>query len=74
MTDLLERTETIVEVTDTGDHDRFSHYFRKTDIEKAFFEGSQIQALCGKVDVPTKDFTKYPVCPQCKEKLESIPE
>lgn len=72
--DLLERTETIVEVTDTGDHDRFSHYFRKLDLEKAFFEGSPIKALCGKVDIPTRDFTKFPVCPDCKEIFEGIPQ
>ena len=74
MSDLLERTELDVQATDEGDHDRFSHYFHKKDLTKAFFEGSPIQALCGKVDVPTRDFTKFPVCPDCKDRLEEIPQ
>jgi len=67
VTDLLEDTETIIEVTEDGDHDRFSHYFRKADLDLAFFEGQAIQAVCGKVDVPTRDFSKFPVCPECLE-------
>lgn len=69
MSTLLEDTiiEETVEVTDDGDHDRFAHYFKKADLDKAFFEGTPIKALCGKKDVPTRDFQKYPVCPTCKE-------
>lgn len=74
MTDLLEHTDTVIEVSEDGDHDRFSHYYHKLDIERAFFEGSAIQALCGKVDIPTRDFSKYKVCPMCKEIIEEIPE
>lgn len=58
---------------DSGDHDRFAHYFKKSDLELAFFEGRTIRALCGKQDCPTRDFTKYPVCPACKEVFESLP-
>ena len=58
---------------DAGDHDRFAHYFKKADLEAAFFEGKTITALCGKKDCPTRDFTKYPVCPTCKETFESLP-
>lgn len=72
-TSFAERTDTILEITDTGDHDRFAHYFSRADLELAFFEGKTITALCGKKDCPTRDFTKYPVCPQCKEIFESLP-
>jgi hypothetical protein len=58
--------------TDEGDHDRFAHYFKKSDLEAAFFDGTEITALCGKKDVPTRDFTKFPVCESCKDVFETI--
>jgi len=74
MTDTLmdERTEQEVRLTDDGDHDRFAHYFRKEDLDKAFFDGQKIVALCGRVEVPTRDFTKYPICETCKEIYETL--
>lgn len=70
--DVLERTD--LKPTDTGDHDRFAHYYSKRDLEQATFDGVEITALCGKKDVPTRDFTKYPTCRTCQEVLDGIPE
>lgn len=73
MSTLLEEdVDTTIQTTDDGDHERFAHYFRKSDLDKAFFEGAKITALCGKQDTPTRDFTKYPVCPDCKEIFEGM--
>ena len=72
MSDVLEKTDTVP--TDAGDHDLFSHYARKTDIERAVFDGVSIVALCGKKWRPSRDFTRYPVCGTCKDILEGIPE
>ncbi|MCZ4066463.1 DUF3039 domain-containing protein [Microbacterium sp. H37-C3] len=55
-----------------GDHDLFSHYARKTDIERSMFEGVDITALCGKQWRPSRDFTKFPVCPTCKDIYEGM--
>ncbi len=52
---------------DDGDHDRFSHYCKKADIVRAHVTGEAITALCGKKWVPTRDPSRYPVCPTCKE-------
>lgn len=71
-TDVLDRPK--VDVTGTGDHDRFAHYFRKSDIEAAYIEGAEITALCGKKDVPTRDFTQFPVCKTCEEIVNGFPE
>lgn len=71
-TDTIEKPDTVT--TDAGDHDRFSHYARKKDIERSMFEGVEITALCGKQWRPSRDFTKYPVCGTCREILEGIPE
>ena len=50
-----------------GDHDRFSHYVSKEDAMKAYIEGVQVIALCGKKWVPSRDPEKFPICPTCKE-------
>lgn len=68
--DLLERTD--LKTTDTGDHDLFAHYCRKVDIERSMFEGVEIQALCGKMWRPSRDFASFPVCPECKEVYETM--
>ena len=54
-------------ILDDGDHDRFAHYVRKSELMKGYVEGQAITALCGKKWVPTRDPERYPVCPTCKE-------
>jgi Protein of unknown function (DUF3039) len=54
--------------TDDGDHDRFAHYCRKSDITRALVTGEAIVALCGKKWVPTRDPSGYPICPTCAER------
>ena len=54
--------------TDGGDHDRFAHFCRKEDVARAYVTGGAIVALCGKTWVPTRDPTRYPVCPTCLER------
>jgi hypothetical protein len=53
-----------------GDNERFSHYARKDDITRAYIEGTPIVALCGKVWVPNRDPSKFPLCPECKRLFE----
>ena len=64
-------TETVIEPTlDDGDHDRFSHFARKSDIVESAVTGRPIVALCGKVWVPGRNPDRFPVCPTCKEIYE----
>jgi hypothetical protein len=74
MTGVLELVDTTASRAGDDDHELFSHYARKIDIERSMFEGVDIVALCGKKWRPSRDFTKYPVCPTCKEILSGIPE
>lgn len=71
---LLEHEDThtsmSVEYSEPGDEDRFSHYVRKVDIERAVFDGIPCVALCGKKWLPQRDYTKFPVCPECKQIFE----
>lgn len=69
-TDLDERTDSLT--TEEGDHDRFSHYVNKNAILPSTIEGTPLQALCGKVWIPSRDPKRYPVCPECKEIYEGF--
>ena len=73
-TDVLldERTRPVP--TEAGDHERFAHYVRKDKIVESAVEGTPVVALCGKVWVPSRDPGRFPVCPECKEIYESLPE
>lgn len=70
---LEERTSTEYRL-DEGDHERFSHYAPKDKVMEAMIEGIPIRALCGKVWIPSRDPKRFPVCPECKEIYESMPE
>jgi hypothetical protein len=59
------------EHTDDGDHDRFAHYAKKDAIARAYVTGEPIVALCGKKWVPSRDPSRYPICPTCKELKEA---
>lgn len=37
---------------------------------EAFVLGTTVYTLCGKVITPSRDATKFPVCPECKEMYE----
>ncbi|HEY2286074.1 MAG TPA: DUF3039 domain-containing protein [Streptosporangiaceae bacterium] len=57
-----------------GDHERFAHYVDKDKIVDSAVLGTAVVALCGKVWVPSRDPKKFPVCPECKEIYEGMPE
>lgn len=70
-TGLLEREETR-EQAEPGDHERFAHYVRKEKIMQSALSGKPVIALCGKVWVPGRDPSKFPVCPTCKEIYDGL--
>jgi hypothetical protein len=56
-----------------GDHERFAHYVLKRQQVDSMVTGTPIMALCGKLWVPSRDPSKYPLCPTCKEIADSLP-
>lgn len=50
-----------------GDHDRFTHYVAKRQLERAKRKGTAVTALCGKRWKPDGDPSRYPMCPTCSE-------
>lgn len=71
-TALLEREETIPELSEPGDHERFAHYVRKEKIVESAVTGDPVTALCGKVWVPGRDPKRFPVCPVCQEIYDGL--
>ncbi len=81
-TSIVVTTNTVL---DEEDHERFTHivlegYTPKdgefVPLENSVVDGmvnaTPVRALCGKVWVPGRDPSKYPVCPTCKEIAESL--
>ena len=71
-TAVLEREETVPQLQEPGDHERFSHYVRKEKILESALSGEPVTALCGKVWTPGRDPKKFPVCPECKEVYDGL--
>ncbi len=63
------RTDERTSTGEPGDHDRFAHYVwgknPKSMVTESMVTGVPIKALCGKRWVPSRDGSKYPVCPDC---------
>ena len=70
-TGLLERTE-VEQEKSPGDGDRFAHFVRRDKADSSMVTGQPVVALCGKVWIPTRDASQYPVCPTCKELRDSM--
>lgn len=70
-TSTLERTETRHR-TAPGDNERYAHYVPKEKILASAMSGEPVVALCGKIWLPQRDPSRYPVCPVCKEIYASM--
>lgn len=70
-TSTLERTETRHEVQ-PGDNERYAHYVPKDKILSSAMSGEPVIALCGKIWLPQRDPSRFPVCPVCKEIFASM--
>ena len=75
-TKVLPESETAPRLShgDDGDHERFAHYVLKDKIVDSAVSGTAVVALCGKIWVPNRDPQRFPICPECKEIWESLPE
>lgn len=66
---LEERTTS----NDDGDHERFAHYVEKDKIVESAVTGTPVKALCGKVWIPGRDPSRFPVCPDCEAIFKGLP-
>ena len=56
-----------------GDHERFAHYVEKAKIVESAVTGEPVKALCGKVWIPNRDPSRFPICPDCEKIHASLP-
>ena len=77
-TTLAPGSQTVLErdaqLDDAQGHERLSHYVSREKLTEAMVMGTPVVALCGKIWVPTRNPENYPVCQECKEIWESMPE
>lgn len=62
-----------------GDHERFAHYVKNRRFKgaealvlEARINGTEVEALCGKRWVPSRDPERFPVCPTCAEMAKGM--
>lgn len=58
---------------DEGNHERFAHYVEKAKILESAVTGTPVKALCGKVWIPNRDPSNFPICPDCQEIHAKLP-
>lgn len=58
--------------TSQGDSDGYSHIVMKSDQMRGYVAGEPIEALCGKIWVPSRDFQSLPVCQACVDERERL--
>ena len=73
MTQVLERVDTSLEQdTEQGESNEFAHYAEAASVTEGYVMGTPVQALCGKVFIPSKNPERLKVCPICKEIVEAL--
>lgn len=65
----LRRPETR---TDQGESDQVAHIVMKSDQMRGYMAGEAIQALCGKLFVPSRDYEGLPICQKCVEERDRL--
>ena len=68
---LLE--ERVEFTNDDGDHEKFAHYVEKAKIMESAVTGVPVKALCGKVWIPNRDPSRFPICPDCEAIHKGLP-
>lgn len=58
--------------TSQGDSDDYSHIVMKSDQMRGYVAGEPIEALCGKIWVPSRDYQSLPVCQACVDERDRL--
>ncbi len=60
-----------VEDADT-DEPEVAHYAESASVTEGYVMGTPVQALCGKIFVPSRNPERLPICPICKEIVDAL--
>lgn len=58
--------------TSQGDSDDHAHIVMKDDQMRGYVAGEPIEALCGKIWVPSRDYRDRPVCQACIDERDRL--
>lgn len=56
----------VYNVVDKNQGTRLAHYADSPSVVRGYVEGTTVEALCGKIFVPSMDPEKLDVCPDCR--------
>lgn len=73
MSQVLDLVETdIDQETESSDNNELAHYAEAASVTEGYVMGTPVQALCGKIFIPSKNPERLKICPICKEIVESV--
>lgn len=58
--------------TSDGEDKKLAHIADSAKIIESYVTGSEVEALCGKVFVPTRDPEGLKICKECKEIADAL--
>lgn len=70
-TQVFEDTDTSIELDDEG-NEKLAHYAEAASVTEAYVLGTPVQAICGKVFIPSRDPEKLRKCPICIEIMDAL--
>lgn len=70
-TDVIEATDTNIELDEQG-NEKLAHYAEAASVTEAYVLGTPVQAICGKVFIPSRDPEKLRKCPICIEIMDAL--
>ncbi len=68
LVDTLDKSQGSV----TSNEPRYAHFAESVSVTEGYVLGTPVQAICGKMFVPSRDPEKFPVCPICKEIMAAL--
>lgn len=54
------------------DSNELAHYAESSSVTEGYVMGTSVQALCGKVFIPSKNPERLEICPTCKEIVDAL--
>lgn len=73
MTQVLDLVETdLDQKTDSEDNNELAHYAEAASVTEGYVMGTPVQALCGKIFIPSKNPERLKICPICKELVDEV--
>lgn len=70
-TQMFEDTDLSFELDEDG-NEKLAHYAESVSVTEGYVLGTPIQAICGKVFVPSRDPEKLRKCPICIEIMDAL--